>query len=354
MPALSARSTPTINVALAVVCTMAGIALVAILIAVAFRVVVWRRSGRAPRPRVAVTPPQTSPLQEFMSITPFTSTTPFTNAAQREELYEKPWEIDHRQDFSTGSAVGQGKPLVVDQRLPVYYDDSVPLMQRQESSNSAHEPLPIVISPPTSRKLHPLVIPQPPSSEPLPIVIPPPPSREPHPLVIPEPQTYEPSPSSSDSEYSQRSAGAMTARNIQRLQTMDLASPPPPVPAIPAHLTRQGKERAVTEEEEEELITSPTLNDTLHLGLRSELPPEAQPLSRGDTVNVSTLLKSRAQRQSNSSVQRSQTRTSYIERAGSIKEVPELPVARNFYVHNPTTNTSLDNLVASNGHNELN
>ncbi|KAJ6567071.1 hypothetical protein B0H19DRAFT_1139315 [Mycena capillaripes] len=97
------------------------------------------------------------------------------------------------------------------------------------------------------------------------------------------------SPASSSSEYSEYSASAST-----RMHAIDLASPPPPVPALPAYLRP-----------------------------RSELSPEEPPLVRGDTVKVAGLLKSRAKRAAKAKApERSMTRTSHIERADSIKELP--------------------------------
>ncbi|KAJ7283354.1 hypothetical protein C8J57DRAFT_1292257 [Mycena rebaudengoi] len=87
---------------------------------------------------------------------------------------------------------------------------------------------------------------------------------------------------SSDSMYSVRSAPT-------RMHTVDLTSPPPPVPALPTYLQR------------------PYIS----------LPPEEPPLSRGDTVFVGNLLKTRAKR-----LERSNTQTSRIERADSITEAP--------------------------------
>ncbi|KAJ7684300.1 hypothetical protein DFH06DRAFT_3290 [Mycena polygramma] len=105
-----------------------------------------------------------------------------------------------------------------------------------------------------------------------------------------------PSPSSPDSAdsasmYSERSATLSAVSS--HMQTIDLASPATPVPALPAYLRP-----------------------------RSELPPEEPPLFRGNTVVVAKLLKSRANRLSNAP-ERSLTRTvSRIERADSIKEAP--------------------------------
>ncbi|KAF7353902.1 MFS general substrate transporter [Mycena venus] len=143
-----------------------------------------------------------------------------------------------------------------------------------------------------------------------------------------------PSPASSDSEsiYSERSASAST-----RMHIVDLASPPPPVPALPQHLRRPRDEL-----QPEGPVTTPSRPasarmDSIDLASaspsspfpalpqylrpRSELPPEEPPLARGDTIIVANLLKSRAKRLANAP-ERSLTRTSRIERADSIKEAP--------------------------------
>ncbi|KAF7295870.1 MFS general substrate transporter [Mycena chlorophos] len=156
----------------------------------------------------------------------------------------------------------------------------------------------------------------------------------------PSPELESPdSSASSESEYSQRSA------STRRAKTLDFVSPPPPVPPLPANLqqpehmqkrrksSRRDKAKATQAKPEPEPLPqvnedeaialtadTPMLNSSLHLGLQSELSPEASPLSRGDTVVVAGLLKSRARRLENSHIERSMTRTSVIERAGSIRE----------------------------------
>ncbi|KAJ7237744.1 hypothetical protein B0H12DRAFT_1138508 [Mycena haematopus] len=161
--------------------------------------------------------------------------------------------------------------------------------------------------------------------------VPTPPSKRPN--VEPD------SPDSSDSGsmYSQRSASASVS---VRMHTVNLASPPPPVPALPQHLRlrsepqpkvrgdvadRAASASASTLSRMDDIDLSspsspiPSLNQ--YLRPRSELPPEEPPLVRGDTILVASLLKSRARHFQNAP-ERSGTRTSRIERADSIKEVP--------------------------------
>ncbi|KAJ7290228.1 hypothetical protein C8J57DRAFT_1492954 [Mycena rebaudengoi] len=118
------------------------------------------------------------------------------------------------------------------------------------------------------------------SSPPLRVSIPQPPSIPTSHSSHVAPASGLPSAASSDSVYSARSP----------MPTVGLASPPP-VPALPAHL---------------------------RLPLTT-LPLEEEPLSRGNTVVVAGLLKSRAKRLGRTAT-RSDARTSRIERANSIKE----------------------------------
>ncbi|KAJ7221429.1 hypothetical protein GGX14DRAFT_669705 [Mycena pura] len=105
--------------------------------------------------------------------------------------------------------------------------------------------------------------------------------------------------SDSDSVYSQRTASIV--RRGTRMNTIPLS--PPPVPALPPSPSH---------------FPPP----------RSALPPEDPPLARGDTIVVSSLLKSRARRLADGDrgstrlPRRSKTRTEHIERAGSITEIP--------------------------------
>ncbi|KAJ7310605.1 hypothetical protein DFH08DRAFT_898609 [Mycena albidolilacea] len=146
----------------------------------------------------------------------------------------------------------------------------------------------------------------------------------------------------SESMYSERSASAST-----RMHTVDLASPVPPVPVLPQYLRRPPAaplvpvpdvtrptpaptstpaSRSDTDASlDSDLSPSPSSpippSHTRFLRPLSELPPEAPPLARGDTVLVSHLLKSRAAKRG-SGPERSFTRTSRIERADSIREAP--------------------------------
>ncbi|KAJ7063721.1 hypothetical protein C8F01DRAFT_1134088 [Mycena amicta] len=284
MPALTARaassspSPSTINIILIVALSVAALLLVSVIVAFVLPLCKSRRAARKQSP-----PPVTT-LDEFMS------------KAQREHIREKAYAT-HRQNRS----VGEDTPLVVD-------DVRQHLLPLESISRGEG---------PSSRELLPGLR-----------------------IVVPAAKTTKQSSPgspqsgmSSDSEYSQRSAGTIAARNRERMQTIDLASPPPPVPALPAHLKPKPQPLPLISSRKSEVLlsepmTSPqtlTLDDTLYLGLRSELPPETPPLVRGDTVTVAGLLKSRARRLDNgneSSIHRSQTRTSYIERTGSIKEAP--------------------------------
>ncbi|KAJ7490908.1 hypothetical protein FB451DRAFT_1361628 [Mycena latifolia] len=111
--------------------------------------------------------------------------------------------------------------------------------------------------------------------------------------------------SDSDSMYSALSAPPSGTH------TIDL-TPPPPVPPLPEYLRMQ-------------TLTAPPPPPVPELPedirLRSELPPEAPPLARGATRVVAGLLKKRAKRAAKTP-ERSMTRTSRIERAGSIMEAP--------------------------------
>ncbi|KAJ7071788.1 hypothetical protein B0H15DRAFT_957525 [Mycena belliarum] len=113
-------------------------------------------------------------------------------------------------------------------------------------------------------------------------------------------------------------ASLYSESSTSRMHTPDLVSPPPPVPALPAYLRPPPHTSPILEFEPSP--TPPPL-PTLTNQLRSELPPEAAPLTRGATRAVADLLKKRAKRAANDPT-RSLTYTSRIERADSIWDAP--------------------------------
>ncbi|KAJ7041904.1 hypothetical protein C8F04DRAFT_111043 [Mycena alexandri] len=267
MPAIQARdSSKTIGL-------LVGIIIGSIVLIIGIVVLVLSLLKRRRTVRYA---PPPSTLEEFMS------------KAQRERQNY----LGHRNNDSVGSE--SSGPLLHQTRhwepqLPAQPSGLPPLRDNARYSYGAgdedHELGPQVHAAPTTSTRSPppglhVAIPQ--SSAPIPTK-----SVDLPPLDDSPASLYS---ADSDSMYSQRSAST-------RMQTVDLSSPAtrspaPPVPALPQYLRP-----------------------------RSELPPEEPPLTRGDTVIVATLLKSRAKRLTGAP-ERSGTRTSRIERADSIREAP--------------------------------
>ncbi|KAJ7500440.1 hypothetical protein B0H11DRAFT_782359 [Mycena galericulata] len=265
MPAIDGRDSSessTTNIGLILGIVVGAIVLVIVLIALLIPILKQRREAR--------NQPRRSTLEEFMG------------KAERETAY-----LGHNKSESTGPlledapnwAPGGRQPRIQLSDLPTLpanvgnnYDDEdelqlSPQMQTGPASYIRETPpglrlsIPYSAPMPASKGLY-----QPPAQH----------------AASPS------SPGSSDSEslYSQRSA------STYRMQTVDLASPPPPVPPLPEHLRR------------------------------ASLPEEESPLARGNTIIVANLLKSRAKRLAQAP-ERSDTRTSRIERADSIKEAPD-------------------------------
>ncbi|KAJ7142112.1 hypothetical protein C8R43DRAFT_1238219 [Mycena crocata] len=259
MPAIAARdssqsSSPNITLILAIV--IGAMVLIVVFVALTIPIIRQRRAAR--------NQPAPSNLEQFMS------------KAEREKVFDASYSRHHHSESSDSTG-----PLLEDpsdwapagRQLRIQPSDLPSLPDNAgDSYDGGHKTGPITHSrePPPGLRVS---IPQ---SAPIPA------SKWVSELRKPSPS----SPVSSDSEsmYSERSA------STTRMHTVDLSSPPPPVPALPQHL-------------------------------RLSLPPEEPPLARGNTVVVATLLKSRAQRLAKAP-ERSLTRTSRIERADSITEAP--------------------------------
>ncbi|KAJ7753418.1 hypothetical protein DFH07DRAFT_513880 [Mycena maculata] len=266
MPAIKARdssestNSSVPNVGLIVAIAVGAVVLILVFVALLISILKQRRAER-----LATFVPST--VDDFMS------------KAERERVLEKSYQA-HRNSDSMGPlledapnwAQGGRQPRVHLSDLPTLPDNVGASYEEEDQDLGPHirtGPITYSHPPPGLR----LTIPK---SAPIPTskwLYKPRTEKEPSPS----------SPDSSESEYSQRSA------STNRMHTIDLASPPPPVPALPEHLRP-----------------------------RTSLPPEEPPLVRGDTILVAGLLKSRAKHM----LERSVTRTSRIERADSIAEAP--------------------------------
>ncbi|KAF7298344.1 MFS general substrate transporter [Mycena kentingensis (nom. inval.)] len=349
----SVRSGP--NVGLIVALSVGIVVFICIIVAVSLPIIKRRRAAKN-RP-----PPST--LEDFMG------------KADPDEVKHKP---THLHNDSVGSReVDEGTPLVASDAQAFVAAGNHSRVPGRPIDDDAYQPT--VRSGPAgaARPLPPLQVVIPQSA----------PSRKSQWAPPHWQQQQQPSPTSAmttDSEYSQFSAPATSIRNRDRMQTIDLSSPPPPVPAVPIHLRALPQPQAQPHPLPEPPINpfadpvaplapvrKPTLelkpkpkpkpkphalplpppptdlpersdeqtlvlgsDRMLDLGLRSSLPPEAAPLTRGDTINVAGLLKARAKRMENESdssycsgstdLQRSDTHVSVIERAGSIRDAAEL------------------------------
>ncbi|KAJ6500836.1 hypothetical protein C8R45DRAFT_979301 [Mycena sanguinolenta] len=307
MPALHARNDSGANMGLIILLAIAGLLLIIIFVALVFFVLRWRRAARKqPVPS----------SHQLLTVKPKRVEKSYpghrrTSSESMGLLLQKP--------SASGAPQVQAQPY--DLRPPQYNyvgaDEDPNMGPRTDSGRSTPS-----ARPPAPPALHVSI---PPSASA------PPPERIYQPNVEQTPLDS----SDTDSAYSELSAST-------RMHTVDFASPPPPVPALPQHLRLHNElhaqvrgdaidrpqytftpARTETVDLSSPSSESPFPSPNLYPGLRSELPPEEPPLVRGHTVVVSNLLKSRARHLADTP-QRSGTRTSHIERADSIRAAPPL------------------------------
>ncbi|KAJ6630377.1 hypothetical protein B0H10DRAFT_1984374 [Mycena sp. CBHHK59/15] len=281
MPALKARdssesSGPNLGLILAIV--VSALVLIVVLVALFLPIYKQRRNSR--------NQPPPSTLEQFM------------NKAERERIREKSYP-GHRNSDSMGPLLDEqtnwsqaGRQLRVNSVYIPPLPDNVRDFHGGDDDED-HDLGPQMQTGPIQYTRDPM------RSPPLRLSIP---QTAPIPTSNWAYQPHE-SPASAGSTESSQSMYSERTASTARMHTIDLTSPPPPVPPLPEHLQSQNQ--------------SPWRPHGL-------LPPDEPQLARGDTVVVARLLKSRAKRLAGTP-ERSVTRTSRIERADSIREIVRTP-----------------------------